>query len=74
MTEKPAGHEHTKRDAEILLALGGFLIVLAIPVFIGTFFAGDWVARAINLMAGGVVFVIGALMVWRGIWTRRHLG
>lgn len=74
MTEKPAGHEHTKRDAEILMALGSFLIVLAIPVFIGTYFASGVVPRLINLAAGSIVFVIGALMVWRGVWTRRHLG
>lgn len=74
MTEKPAGHEHTKRDAEILMALGAFLVLLSLPVFAGTFFASGFVPRLINVVAATVVFVIGALMIWRGIWTRRHLG
>ena len=74
MSEKPASHEHTKRDAESLWALGIFLVVLSIPVLIGTFFEDDAFAQMVNVLAGVAILVIGALMIWRGVWTRRHLG
>ncbi len=74
MSERPAGHEHTKRDAESLWALGIFLVVLSIPVFIGTFFEHDSFAQIVNVCSGLAIFIIGALMIWRGIWTGRHLG
>lgn len=73
MTEKPVGHRHTIRDAEILRALGTFLIVLAIPVLIGTLWAEGAVAVAINVAAGLVVGGIGVAMFMRGRWTGRHL-
>lgn len=74
MNEKPNPHEHTKRDAESLWAIGIFLVVLSVPVQIGTFFEDDPFARTVNIVAGVVILVIGALMIWRGVWTRRHLG
>lgn len=74
MTEnKPAGHDHTKRDAESLLAIGLFLVVLSVPVFIGTFFEDDSFAQTVNVFAALSIFVIGALSIWRGVWTRRNL-
>jgi ABC-type nickel/cobalt efflux system permease component RcnA len=74
MPDKSTGHEHTKRDAESLWALGTFLVILSIPVFIGTFFEEEAFAQTVNVIAGAAILVIGALMIWRGIWTRRHLG
>lgn len=73
MTEKPTGHRHTKRDAESLTALGIFLIVLAIPVLIGTFWAEGNVQRVVNVAAGMIVGGIGVAMLLRGRWTGRHL-
>ena len=73
MSDKPLGSGHTRRDAETLWVLGAFQIVLAIPVFIGTFFVDDHFAQFINLMAGGVTLLIGVLFVWRGVWINRHL-
>ena len=73
MTEKPAGHHHTKRDAEVLLVLGIFLIVLAIPVLIGTFWAEGAVPMLINIAAGVIVGGLGVAMIIRGRWTGRHL-
>jgi len=74
MSEKPTGHEHTQRDAESLWALGIFLVVLSIPVFIGTFFEDDSFAQLVNVLSGLAILVIGALMIWRGVRTRRRLG
>lgn len=74
MTEKPMGSEHTVRDAETLWALGLFLVVLSLPVFVGTFFADGWVPGLVNFAAASAIFVIGALMIWRGRWTKKNLG
>jgi hypothetical protein len=74
MTDRPAGHEHTKRDAESLWALGIFLVVLSVPVLIGTFFEDEAFAQIVNVLSGLAILTIGALMIWRGVWTRRHLG
>lgn len=74
MSEKPMGHEHTKRDAESLWAIGIFLVVLSVPVLIGTFFEVERFAQIVNVIAGGTILLIGGLMIWRGVWTRRHLG
>lgn len=73
MTEKPSGSRHTKRDAEILRVLGTFLVVLAIPVLIGTIWAEGSVQALINIAAGLIVGGIGVGMILRGRWTGRHL-
>lgn len=73
MSEGSSGGEHNKRDAESLWALGIFLVVLSVPVFIGTFFEEGNFERLVNVAAGAAVFVIGALMIWRGIRVRKHL-
>ena len=73
MTEKPAGQKHTKRDAEILTVLGIFLVVLAVPVLIGTIWAEGTAQVLVNVVAGLIVGGIGVAMVLRGRWTGRHL-
>ena len=73
MTIEPSGGRHTKRDSEILQMLGIFLVVLALPVLIGTFWAEGSFERIINVLAGLIIGVIGAGMVLRGRWTGRNL-
>lgn len=73
MTDKPLGSGRTRRDAETLWVLGAFQIVLAIPVFIGTFYVDDRFGQIVNVLAGGVTLLIGVLFVWRGSWINRHL-
>ena len=73
MSEKPVAGRHTKRDAEILLVLGIFLVVLAVPVLIGTIWAEGAVPMLINVAAGLIVGGIGVAMILRGRWTGRHL-
>lgn len=73
MTDKPVGSHHTKRDAEILCVLGTFLVVLSVPVLIGTFWAEGAVQALINVAAGLIVGGIGVAMILRGRWTGRHL-
>ena len=73
MTEKPAGHQHTRRDAEVLLVLGIFLVVLAVPVLVGTFWAEGAAQVFVNIVAGIIVGGIGVAMIFRSRWTGRHL-
>lgn len=65
--DKDAQHSrHTQRDREVLTALGIFLVVLSIPVLIGTFFEEGLVPSIVNVIAGVVLLGIGGAMVWRG--------
>lgn len=73
MSEEPVGHRHTKRDAESLRALGIFLVVLAVAVLIGTFWADTTMQALINVGAGLIVGGIGVGMLVRARWTGRHL-
>lgn len=66
-------HQHTRRDAETFQALGIFIVALAIPVLIGTFFAVRPHAIVVNIIAGAVLLLIGIIFVLRGFWTLKHL-
>lgn len=56
---QPVG-EHTRRDAETALLLGGFVFIMSIPVLIGTFFAQQTHAQIVNFIAGIVLLGVGA--------------
>lgn len=57
---------HTQRDREALIALGIFLIVMSIPVLIGTFFETGTAPRVVNVASGLVLMGIGVIWVIRG--------
>jgi len=63
-TEEPG--EHTQRDAETLLMLGAFMIVMSTPVLIATIWAGHGFSQAVNFGAGAVLFAVGAGMIYKG--------
>ncbi len=67
-TQTPQG-EHTRRDAETAIMLGGFIFVVSIPVLIGTFYATQSHAQIVNLLAGLVLCGIGATISFWGWWT-----
>lgn len=65
--DKDAQHSrHTQRDREVLTALGLFLVVLSVPVLIGTFFEEGLVPSIVNVVAGLIILGIGTAMIWRG--------
>ena len=66
MDQNAPHSRHTQRDREVLTALGIFLVVLSIPVLIGTFFEEGLIPSIVNVVAGVVLLGIGAAMVWRG--------
>ena len=57
---------HTQRDGETLLALGIFLVVLGLPVMVGTLWADTSIQRIVCALAGIVIFGIGAAMAFHG--------
>lgn len=59
---------HDKRDAETLVALGSFMIILSIPVLIGTAYAEDAFAKVVNVVCSLILFAIGSGFTFRG-WT-----
>ncbi|MEK7793879.1 MAG: hypothetical protein AAB353_05085 [Candidatus Hydrogenedentota bacterium] len=74
------GLGHTRRDAETGFLIGGFVLLMALPVLIATvFIRGDEQAtmvdpgRAIvvNLAAGGVLVLVGAGFIARAWWVFR---
>lgn len=78
--DEQVGLGHSRRDAETALLIGGFVLLMALPVLIGTMFIrGDEQvtlieparAIAVNLFAGGVLFLVGAAFIARGWWVFR---
>lgn len=67
------GQKHTRRDAETLIALGLFMVVMALPVMLGTIWAGHGFSQAVNFIAGFVLFAIGAGMCYKGRRDMRRL-
>ena len=66
MNTEPGNTSPDRRDAEILTVLGVFLVVLAVPVLIGTYWAEGTVPRLVNIAAALIIGGIGGGMVWRG--------
>ncbi|MBM3290337.1 MAG: hypothetical protein FJY92_09315 [Candidatus Hydrogenedentes bacterium] len=65
---------HAERDAETFLIIGGFVLLLAIPVGLGHFW--EWHsphAQIVNLFATAALFAVGGGMVWRGLVLRKRL-
>lgn len=73
--EPPEKHvtEHSRRDAESAIMLGGFVVLVSIPVLIGTFFAKETHAQVVNLVAGLALLSIGAAIATWGWWTFKRL-
>jgi len=65
--------DHTQRDSETFLMLGGFLAILATIVLIATVVQDPGHARVVNGVAGAVLFLIGAGMFLWGMNLRRRL-
>ncbi len=64
--------EHTRRDAETQILLGGFIFILGVPVLIGTWWAESTASRLVNVAAGLVLLVIGAAFLMYGrSWLKR---
>jgi hypothetical protein len=60
-----------KRDGETMMMLGAFVGILAVPVLIGSAFAGRDHAMIVNIVAGVVLLAIGVGMFLRGRFVRR---
>ena len=63
MSEKQ--NDHSKRDSETLFLLGIFIVVLAVPVLIGTAFADTGRAMVVNAVAGVVLLITGVGFILR---------
>ncbi|MDZ4858171.1 MAG: hypothetical protein SGI88_04250 [Candidatus Hydrogenedentes bacterium] len=71
--QDPPPVDHTQRDSETFLMLGGFLAILAIIVLIATVVQDPGHARVVNGVAGLVLFLIGAGMFLWGLKLRGRL-
>ncbi len=63
-----------EREAVSLAMIGGFFVVLASLVLVGTFWARHRPhAMYVNLGAGLVLLLIGVVMLWGGRLVQRRL-
>jgi hypothetical protein len=58
--------KHTRRDAETMLLLGGFMCILALPVIGATPWAGHGFAQVVNALSGIALLLLGGAFIWRG--------
>ena len=79
MTEDSEKHaesvreQHTQRDAETQTVIGVFVIVMAIPVLIGTVWAEKTHAMIVNAIAGLVLLTVGVVIFKLGRRTARKM-
>lgn len=57
--QPPNKEVYRRRDADSLFVIGCFFIVLAIAVLVGTHWAETERARVVNVVAGGLLLLIG---------------
>lgn len=65
MSEEHDEHLHTQRDGETQKVLGLFMVALAIPVVIGTFWSETWVQGMVCFLSGIVLLGFGV-----GFWLK----
>ncbi len=58
--------EMMKRDGETYMAVGLFVIAIAIPVLIATFWAVRSHAAVVNVIAGSILLIVGGSAVAYG--------
>lgn len=63
----------SKRDAETQLALGLFVIIIALPVLAGTFWADRIHAAVVNVIAGLVLMGVGVGLAYFGARARARM-
>lgn len=71
MSNEPSGGQPPNRDSEILQMLGIFLVILSLPVLVGTIWAEGTFERLINVAAALIIGAIGGGMIWRARRTSR---
>jgi len=65
--------KHTQRDAETQTALGLFVIMISLPVLVGTFWAVRPHAMVVNAIAGFILLGVGIGMVTWGRKTAKKV-
>ena len=72
MSDKQPRDEHTQRDGETLIALGIFMVVLALPVIMGTMWAEEAMQTVVCLASGIILLGIGLGFIFRGKSTLKR--
>ncbi len=71
MSDKPKSRD-TLRGGETMIAIGLFMVVMAVPVLFGTIYAENFRAQVVNVVSGLVILAIGAGYVLRGWIVRKR--
>ncbi|NOY57558.1 MAG: hypothetical protein GXO75_01310 [Calditrichaeota bacterium] len=71
MSDKVEQKDHTARDLDTLILIGSFLAVFGVAVMIAVFYTDTFHGKIVNLISGGLIFLIGLAGVIKGRWNRK---
>lgn len=71
MPDKVEQKDHTTRDLDTLILLGTFLAVFGMAVMVAVFYTDTFHGKIVNLISGGLIFLIGLAGVIKGRWNRK---
>lgn len=60
------------KSSQINMALGLFLLIFAIIIFISIFFTETFIGKMTNLGAGVILLIIGGGMFWKAKLVKKH--
>lgn len=73
MAEHDAKKAHTKRDSETFIALGLFMVALAVTVLIGTYWTTTTDGKVVNALSGVVLLATALGFIIRGVYIKKRL-
>lgn len=71
---KDQENAHSRRDGETLFVLGVFLVVLGLPVILGSWWAEKAIQMWVCLISGFILAGIGGAFVYYGKKALKRLG
>lgn len=72
MDPKETSKSFDVRDSSTDFMLGGFLVVLSAPVFVGILYSEKAIDRILNVGAGLIILLVGLGFVLRGVALRKR--
>lgn len=71
MPDKVEQNDHTTRDLETLIVIGTFLAIFGVAVMIAVFYTDTFHGKIVNLISGGLIFLIGLAAIIKGRWGKK---
>ena len=71
MPDKTKQDDHTTRDLDTLVVIGSFLAIFGVAVMVAVFYTDTYHGKIVNLISGGLIFLIGLAGVIKGRWGKK---